>query len=373
MVGMTRRGMNRRDIMQGGIMQGEIRVEELIQKAIDMGASDIHIIAGICPKCRVNGSIRDLSIQMLSPQDCLQIAEELAGSCFDEIRETGELDLGLTACGRRIRVNLFHQMGTISAAIRILADHIPVLEKLGLPEAVMHFPEYRQGLILVTGETGSGKSTTLAAILERINETRAQHIITLEDPIEYVYHPDKCIINQRQIGQDTRSYSDALRAVLREDPDIILIGEMRDLETISSALTAAETGHLVFATLHTNSAAETIDRIISVFPAEQQPMVCTQLSATLQAVISQQLIPDAAGTGRVLAAEVMVLNTAIRNLIRTHKTEQIPSFVLSGSKDGSVTMDSALRDLALAGKITPERALSYSHSPEELRKLFRMM
>ena len=238
---------------------------------------------------------------------------------------------------------------------------------MDLPPVVSEFPEYRSGIILVTGETGSGKSTTLAAILNRINHTRRSHIITLEDPIEYIYEPDQCIINQREIGKDTRSYADGLRSILREDPDVILIGEMRDLNTIETALTAAETGHLVFATLHTNSAADSVDRMVNVFPEGQQRQIRLQLSTTLRAVLSQQLLPKRAG-GRAAACEVMMVNSAIKNLIREGKTPQIDSFITMNAQDGSITMDNALLKMVREGTVTYETALGYARDREAFSK-----
>ena len=280
----------------------------------------------------------------------------------------GELDLSLSFPGNiRTRVNLFRQQGSLSAAIRLLAQGIPTLEELHLPPVVASFPDYRSGIVLVTGETGSGKSTTLAASLDRINHTRPAHIITLEDPIEYVYTPDKCVINQRQIGYDTASYAAGLRAILREDPDVILIGEMRDLNTIETALTAAETGHLVFATLHTNSAADTVDRMVNVFPQEQQRQVRIQLAATLRAVISQQLLPKKSSRGRAAACEIMVVNAAIRNLIREGKTPQIESFIGMNSQQGSVLMDDALQKMVREGTVAQVTAHRYARDPERFR------
>jgi len=234
-----------------------LSLDQLIEKARAMRASDVHIVCGLPAKCRVDGNVTDLTGEVLTAADCEMLARELAGAEYETMADIGELDMARSfPDGGRTRVNLFRQQGSVSAAIRLLADHIPSLDELSLPPVVADFASYRSGIVLVTGETGSGKSTTLAALLDRINHTRNAHIITLEDPIEYVYVPDRCIVNQREIGADTRSYADGLRAILREDPDVILIGEMRDLNTIETALTAAETGHLVFATLHTNSAAD---------------------------------------------------------------------------------------------------------------------
>ena len=296
-----------------------MNIQEIVENAARQGASDIHIIAGLCPKCRIDGEIVSLMDTVLTPADTIMLAKEIAGKQFTEIEEIGELDTGGTIAGLRVRVNIFHQQGQISIVLRILSSRIPDLEQLGLPPIVSTFPTWEKGIVLVTGETGSGKSTTLAAILDKINHTRKQHIITLEDPIEYIYKPDLCIINQREIGQDTKSYADGLRAILREDPDVILIGEMRDLDTIETALTAAETGHLVFATLHTNSAVDSIDRIVGVFPEARQSQIRLQLSTTLKAVVSQQLLKRASGHGRVVAAEVMIATSALQNLIREYE------------------------------------------------------
>ena len=242
-----------------------LSLNQLLEKAHGLHASDVHLVCGLPAKCRIDGAVTDLTDEVLTAQDCELYARALAGNVYETMSSIGELDLARSFPGiARTRVNLFRQQGCVSAAIRLLADHIPSLEELSL--VVADFAAYRSGIVLVTGETGSGKSTTLAALLDRINHSRPGHIITLEDPIEYVYTPDRCIINQREIGADTRSYADGLRAILREDPDVILIGEMRDLNTIETALTAAETGHLVFATLHTNSAADAVDRMVNVFP-----------------------------------------------------------------------------------------------------------
>ncbi len=342
-----------------------IDLEQLIAQAQEMGASDIHIICGMPVKCRIDGVIRSLNEEILTHEDCEAYALALAGTQYDTMKDIGEIDLARSfSCGARTRINIFRQRGSASAAIRILADHIPELDELHLPQVVSEFAEYRSGIVLVTGETGSGKSTTLAALLDRINHTRRSHIITLEDPIEYIYQPDMCIINQREIGADTRSYADGLRSILREDPDVILIGEMRDLQTIETALTAAETGHLVYATLHTNSAADSIDRMVSVFPEGQQRQIRLQVSTTLRAVISQQLIPRKSGQGRAVACEIMVANSAIRNLIREGKTPQIDSYITMNAQNGSITMDNALQKLMREGVISNEEALAHCRDRE---------
>ncbi len=345
-------------------------LDDWIARAQQERVSDVHIVAGLPVRGRVDGRLLDLTETPMSWEDCENVGRELAGSRFSEIERMGEVDLAKSfPCGVRTRINLFRQQGSLSAAIRLLAQRIPELEELQLPPAVSNFENYRTGIVLVTGETGSGKSTTLASVLDRINHTRQAHIITLEDPIEYVYTPDKCVINQRQIGADTRSYADGLRSILREDPDVILIGEMRDLNTIETALTAAETGHLVFATLHTNSAADAIDRIVNVFPEGQQKQIRLQLSTTLRAVLSQQLLPRKSGKGRVAACEVMIVNSAIRNLIREGKTPQMESFMAMNAQNGSILMDAALQRLVRDGSVSQQTALSYARDPENFGKL----
>lgn len=345
-------------------------LDDWIARAQQERVSDVHIVAGLPVRGRVDGRLLDLTETPMSWEDCENVGRELAGPRFSEIERMGEVDLAKSfPCGVRTRINLFRQQGSLSAAIRLLAERIPELEELQLPPAVSNFENYRTGIVLVTGETGSGKSTTLASVLNRINHTRQAHIITLEDPIEYVYTPDKCVINQRQIGADTRSYADGLRSILREDPDVILIGEMRDLNTIETALTAAETGHLVFATLHTNSAADAIDRIVNVFPEGQQKQIRLQLSTTLRAVLSQQLLPRKSGKGRVAACEVMIVNSAIRNLIREGKTPQMESFMAMNAQNGSILMDAALQRLVRDGSVSQQTALSYARDPENFGKL----
>ncbi|MSS59605.1 PilT/PilU family type 4a pilus ATPase [Erysipelotrichaceae bacterium Oil+RF-744-GAM-WT-6] len=348
-------------------------LEELTAQAAEQNASDIHLASGLAPRFRIDGQLCSAMERVLSAEECTAIAEELAGAEFDAIRKRGELDLAKTISARRVRVNIYHTRGTISIALRILADRIPKISDLGLPPAVSMFPSYQKGIVLVTGETGSGKSTTLAAILNEINHTRNEHIITLEDPIEYVYEPDRCLISQREIGTDTDSYADGLRAILREDPDIILIGEMRDAETIETALTAAETGHLVFATLHTNSAADSIDRIIGAFSAARQPEIRMQLSTVLMAVLSQQLLVRRGGHGRACACEVMIATPAIRNQIREGKTPQMESSILTSAKEGSLTMDHCLIQMVKNGVIDLDTASSAARKPENIASAFGSM
>lgn len=337
-------------------------------------ASDIHLVYGLPPRMRRDGHLVSMpGVAPLRDEECIAYAIDLIGEeryllLLQE--KGGEVDLSKTYNGIRIRGNVFFQQGHLSCAIRLLRDDIPEIESLGLPAIVSTFAELKRGIVLVTGVTGSGKSTTLASILQRINDTRSDHIITLEDPIEYVYKPRKCVINQREIGKDTPSYHQALRAILREDPDVILIGEMRDVETIQIALTAAETGHLVFATVHTASAADTVDRILESFPADKQKQVRMQLSQTLQAVLSQQLLPLKSGIGRVCACEVMIVDSAIRNLIREGKTPQIENAIATSAEKGGKTMDNTLRALVTSGEISSEVAIKSSRNPSEFSTQF---
>ena len=281
---------------------------------------------------------------------------------IEQLEKTGELDSAFTIPGfGRMRVNVFKQRGTYALAIRILSFVIPSADELGIPDAVRNLADKKRGLVIVTGATGSGKSTTLAALVDIINKKYSKHIITLEDPIEYLHRHDKSMVTQRELGLDSLSYSSALRAALRQDPDVILLGEMRDLETISTAITAAETGHLVFSTLHTNDAASTIDRIIDVFPPHQQQQIRIQLANVLKGVVAQQLLPKADGTGRIAAFEVMLGNHAISNLIREGKTFQIPGIMQTSKKDGMVVMDDAIVELFKEGRITRDAALKAAH------------
>ncbi len=341
---------------------------EIIAKAQRQRASDIHIVCGIPIRIRVDGKLHDLEDNIMTARDCEDYAQEIS-PLYDEIAQIGEKDLAIGfPDGTRCRVNLFRQQGFVSAAIRILNNHIPAFEELGLPAQIANFANFNQGIVLITGETGAGKSTTLACLLDKINHTQSKHIITLEDPIEYIYTPDQCIINQREVGQDTRSFQDGLKSILREDPDVILIGEMRSLSTIETALMAAETGHLVFATLHTNSAADTVDRIVDVFPHEQQAQIRMQLSMCLQAVVCLQLLPHMSGRGRVLATEVMSATPAIRNLIREGKTPQIANAIATSGNEGNHLMDSSLISLFKQRRITSECAVKYAHDPDYVRR-----
>jgi len=349
----------------------------LIETARKEGASDLHLVYGSPPKLRIHGSLRDFpGAAPLTDEDCERYARELlqpdeGGGAEDrslKLPACGEADAARTISGTRVRINIFRQQGHLSAAVRLLYNRIPELGELGLPPVAEELTSLRRGIILVTGETGSGKSTTLAAMLDRLNHSVDSHIVTLEDPIEYIYTPDKCLINQREIGKDTSGFAQGLRAALREDPDILLIGEMRDADTIETALTAAETGHLVFATLHTNSASDTIDRIVSVFSAGRQQQIRMQLSMTLQAVLSQQLLPKADGTGRVLACEVMKVIPAIRNLIREGKTPQIENALSTSAKIGNITMDNSIIRLYQKRLITAAEAVAAAHDSEYVER-----
>lgn len=344
-----------------------MELNKIIATAKSMRASDIHLVRGLPARFRIDGVLQNFGTP-LTAADCEFYAKEMAGAQYKQIERIGELDLAITFPGQiRCRINIFRQQTSVSAAIRILAEKIPELNSLGLPPMVQTLPDLNRGIVLVTGETGSGKSTTLAAMLNRINHTYDGHIITLEDPVEYVYTPDRCVINQREIGSDTESYATGLRAILREDPDVILIGEMRDLNTIETALTAAETGHLVFATLHTNSAPESIDRVVDVFPEMRQKQIRMQLSTTLMAVLSQQLLPRKNG-GRVAACELMMVTPAIRNLIREGKTPQIASSMATSAAEGSVTMDNSLINLYKQHIITAETARAAAHDLDYVKK-----
>lgn len=349
-----------------------ITFNELIERAIEMNASDVHLSAGIPPSARITGEIVPLFDDKLNPAEVSQMAKEITTEQqWNQMMTHGEVDFAysISSLGR-FRVNVFHQRGSVAIAIRILNLRIPAPSELGIPDSVVSMTDKRRGLIIVTGATGSGKSTTLASLINVINHKYPYHIITLEDPIEYLHSHNKSIVNQREMGTDSDNYATALRAALRQDPDVILVGEMRDLETISIAVTAAETGHLVFSTLHTIGAASTIDRIIDVFPPFQQQQIRTQLADVLECVVSQQLIPKVDGKGRVAAIEVMLTNGAIRNHIRESKTFQIPTVMQTNRKAGMITMDDALYELFINGKITAENALYYSQDHMAMAKRF---
>ena len=343
---------------------------ELIAQAVNLHASDIHFTVGIPPTVRIDGELHHLGDDRCTPAEIEEMALSIMGEHHKEtLKNNGEVDFAYSIPGDgRYRINVFRQRGTLAVAVRILNLNIPSPEELGLPKALVNMCQKKRGLVLVTGPTGAGKSTTLASLIDVINQTSKQHIITLEDPIEYLHRHNKSIINQREMGSDSQNYAAALRAALREDPDVILVGEMRDLETIATAITAAETGHLVFSTLHTVGAANTIDRIVDVFPPYQQQQIRTQLADVLECVVSQQLIPRQNREGRVAAIEVMLSNSAIRNHIRESKTFQIASVMQMNRKLGMITMDDALLELYRAGDISLESAMSYAQDPVALRK-----
>lgn len=348
----------------------QITMEMLLRATVEKRASDLHITSGNPPRIRVSGRLVPIEgLPVLMPQDtqrlCYSVMTEQQKKKFEE---TNEIDFSFGVKGlARFRANVFVQRGSVAGVFRRLPFEAMPLEQLGLPPVVKTFINKAKGLILVTGPTGSGKSTTLAALIDLINENYEKHIITIEDPIEFVFRHKKSIVNQREVGSDTESFVRALKSVLRQDPDVVLIGEMRDLESIKAALTIAETGHLTFATLHTNSAVETINRIVDVFPPEQQTQVRTILSHVLEGIITQKLIPRKDGQGMVLAAEVLVPNQAVRNLIRENKIHQIYSIMQAGQvQTGMQTMNQALIELYKRGLITYEDAINNSYSPEEL-------
>lgn len=348
-------------------------LNELLQNTIESNASDLHLTVGIPPTIRVNGRLIKLGSERLDPAEIEAFSKEILGSQFEEYLQIGEMDTSYSIQGiGRFRVNIFKQRNSDAIAIRVIALRIPTVDELKHPPVIKDLVKKQRGLVLVTGPTGSGKSTTLAAMINEINATREAHIITLEEPIEYLHRHNKCIVNQREIGKDSKSYENALKAILREDPDVILVGEMRDLETISIAITAAETGHLVFSTLHTIGAAKTIDRIIDVFPPHQQQQIKVQLAAVLQGVVSQQLVNTTDNKSRVASLEIMTITPGIQNLIREGKTHQIESAIQTGSKYGMKTMDMALAELYKKGIITSETALTYSVDRETLKRIMML-
>ncbi|WP_028060284.1 type IV pilus twitching motility protein PilT [Candidatus Solirubrobacter pratensis] len=345
---------------------------DILLKVVEHKASDLHITAGAPPTVRVRGSLVPLEgLPNLTPTDTREIVYAILSSSQRQKLETEwQLDFAYSVPGvGRFRVNTFFQRGTLGAAFRLIPSETVPIEKLGLPPVIRGFASKPRGIVLVTGPTGSGKSTTLASLIDEINETRDEHILTIEDPIEFLHSHKRCIVNQRELGQDAPSFALGLKAALRQDPDVILVGEMRDMETIATALTAAETGHLVFATLHTQDAPQTIDRIIDVFPPAQQGQIRAQLAIGLQGVVTQTLIPTADGQGRCVAAEVLVPTPGVRNLIREGKTHQIYSLIQTGSEHGMQTMDASLAGLVRMGRITMAVAEARSSQPVEMRRL----
>ena len=343
-------------------------INELLMTASEMKASDLHLTVGVPPKVRVFGELRDVGPDRLMPDDLHALAYSiLPQGQIQKFEENGELDFSysIPRVGR-YRANVYHQRGSLAVVIRLVGNTIPSPEMLGLPESITNLIHKRRGLVLVTGPTGSGKSTTLASLIDQINQQFAFNIITLEDPVEYLHPHKRSIVNQREVGMDTKSFGAALTAAMREDPDVILVGEMRDLDTISTAITAAETGHLVFSTLHTIGAASTIDRIIDVFPPYQQGQIRSQLSLVLEGVISQQLIPTIGGKGRKAAFEIMLGTPAIRNLIREGKTHQIAGVLQTSKKQGMQTMDDSIFELYVNRHIDREQAIGYAQDPQAL-------
>jgi twitching motility protein PilT len=349
----------------------EVDFAEIIQQTVAQNASDLHITVGAPPMIRVRGELRALDFPALGSQDTRDLVYGILSNDQRKRLETDwqvDFSYAVPKFGR-FRVNAYMQRASVGAAFRLVPSEIKSLESLGLPPVLHEFTTKPRGFVLITGPTGSGKSTTLAAMIDEINEARHDHILTIEDPIEFMHRHKKCVVNQREIGTDAQSFALGLKAALRQDPDVILVGEMRDLETISTALSAAETGHLVFATLHTQDTGQTIDRIIDVFPPHQQQQVRVQLSVTLQGIMTQQLLPTADGSGRVVCCEVLAISPAVRNLIREGKTHQIRSVLQTGGAKGMQSMDSALVQLVRAGKITRDLAESRSSEPEELLRL----
>ncbi len=354
-------------------MQGNPRIEVLLEEVVKKKASDLHLQVGLAPMLRIDGALAPIAGADVLTDEAV---EALVFAILDEdqkqiLLKDKEFDFSF-AFGDlgRFRVNAFHERGNLAAALRLITNEILTVEQLGLPPVVSKFPNYPRGLVLVTGPTGSGKSTSLAAMIHQINNERAEHIITIEDPIEYTHRSKKSVIVQREVHYDTYSFSAALRSALREDPDVVLIGEMRDLETIASAITIAETGHLVFATLHTNSAAQSIDRMIDVFPPHQQPQIRAQLSNILMAICSQRLVP-AIGGGRIAAAEILIATPAVRNIIREGKTHQLEAVIQTGGEYGMQSMDKTLAGLVHAGTISYEEARNVAVDLEELDRLMR--
>jgi twitching motility protein PilT len=334
---------------------------ELLTQAFQHKASDIHVSVGTTPMFRIDGELVPYG-SPLQPKDTEEMARTLmTDEQWQAFTQAGELDFSFSIPGTsRYRINAYRQRGCVSIAARIVPDAVPNFRDLGMPEVILEFTERPHGLVLVTGPTGSGKSTTLAALIHHMNQTQKKHIITLEDPIEYLHKHNLCIIDQREIGLDSRGFAPALRAALRQDPDVILVGEMRDLETISTAITAAETGHLVLATLHTSDTVQTIDRIVDVFPPGQQPQVRIQLASVLQGVVSQRLFKAANGKGRVAAVEVLVNTPAVANLIRTEKVHQIRSILQTGRAQGMQTMEMHIRELVTSGRISDSAFKAWS-------------
>jgi twitching motility protein PilT len=349
----------------------KVTIEELLQILVSQGGSDLHISAGSPPKIRVHGELVDTEHAVLRPDDTKNLIYSfLTGEQIARFEKQFEVDVSFGVDGLgRFRTNVFYQRGSVAAVLRMIPYNVSSFEDLGLPRGLCEeVADLPRGLVLFTGATGSGKSTSLAAMLDHINDTRTGHVVTVEDPIEFVHRNKQCLFNQREIGSDTRDFKSALRSALRQDPDVVLVGELRDIETIEAALTIAETGHLTFGTLHTSDCVQSINRVVDVFPSHQQQQVRTQLSFTLQAVFCQQLIPLAQGGGRCLGIEVMIANSAVRSLIRDDKAHQIYSIIQTGGKLGMRTMNQSLADLVRRGSITYDQALLHSSDPEDLKR-----
>ena len=349
----------------------EQRLKNLLLLVGQQGASDLHLVVGRYPTLRIDGKLHPVAQEtILTPADTKAMSDVLlTEEKKEELIAVGQTDFSYNFEDRvRFRTNIFLQKGYVSVTMRFVMDKLRSLDELNVPKELYDFAGHSQGLVLVTGPVGHGKSTTLAAIIDYINHNQDKHIITIEDPIEFVYNQDRCIINQREIGRDAKNFSDALRAVFREDANVGLLGELRDLETISTAMTAAETGHLIFATLHTNDAAQTIDRIVDVFPAHQQNQIRMQLSSVLLGVVSQRLLPNTAG-GRIPAVEIMFKNNAVENLIRENKNHQLDSVIETSLKEGMISLDRALADLVRRGLVTVDDAFMYSKNRDYLQML----
>jgi twitching motility protein PilT len=352
-----------------------LAIDEMLGRSVELGASDLHLTAGIAPSVRVHGSLGPLAgFDVLTSDDTAALARSvLTDEQWARFEADHELDTAYALPGvSRFRVNVYQQRGSVGAVFRTIPHTIRSLAALGMPASIERFAQLQRGLVLVTGPTGSGKSTTLAALLDVANQTRQGHIVTIEDPIEYLHTHKSCVVNQREVGSDTADFAVALRHVLRQDPDIILVGELRDLETTSVAVTAAETGHLVLATLHTQSAAQTIDRLIDIYPPHQQQQIRAQLSNCLQGVVTQSLAPTIDGEGRIAVCEIMVATSAIRNLIREGKVHQIPTFLQSSSDVGMISFDQHLAARYAERQISKATALELAHDPEEFLRLARV-
>lgn len=345
-------------------------LEDLMLNALKLNASDLHLNTGYKPILRIDGALMQLEeFSILTKEHSADLAFALLGERKDAFLERKEIDFSYNFRDKaRFRINVFFEKGFIGSALRLIPSKIKTIEELNLPAVIHKIAKLKQGFVLVTGPSGHGKSTTLASIIDEINNSRAEHIITIEDPIEYLFTGNKSLINQREVGQDSKSFRNALTSLLREDPNVIMIGEMRDPETIASALTAAETGHLVFSSLHTNSASQTIDRIIDVFPADGQNQIRSQLASTLSGIISQRLIPKISG-GRIPATEVMFSNSAVSNLIREDKTHQIDLVIETSLENGMISLNRSLMELVRRGEVAPETAIAYALNPTEFKTM----